>query len=71
MVRSTWRVSASSTGGVEMSKDLRKVRSEELGEVEEEERCVLPWWAFCPKGRPPDPPDKSSAPGPVNRGESR
>ena len=54
-----------------MSKDPRKVRSEELEEEEEEERCLLPWWAFCPKGRPPDPPDRGSAPGPVNRGESR
>ena len=52
-----------------MSKDPRKVRSEEL--EEEEERCVLPWWAFCPKGRPPDPPDKVVEPSPVNRRESR
>ncbi|MHB1939275.1 MAG: hypothetical protein ACYCS9_00395 [Candidatus Dormibacteria bacterium] len=52
-----------------MSKDLRKVRSEEL--EEEEERCVLPWWALCPKGRPPCPPDKSAAAGRVKRGESR
>ena len=52
-----------------MSKDLRKVRSEEL--EEEEERCVLPWWAFCPKGRPPDPPDKGSAASAAKRGESR
>ena len=52
-----------------MSKDLRKVRSENL--EEEEERCVLPWWAFCPKGRPPDLPDKGSVPVEVKRGESR
>ena len=52
-----------------MSKDLRNVRSEEL--EEEEERCVLPWWAFCPKGRPPDRPDKGVEPGGVKRGESR
>ncbi len=51
-----------------MSKDLRKVRSED---PEEEERCVLPWWAFCPKGRPPDPPDEGVEPSGVNRGESR
>ena len=51
-----------------MSKDLRKVRSEEL---EEEERCVLPWWAFCPKGRPPHPLDKVVEPSGVKRGESR
>ena len=50
-----------------MSKDLRKVRSEEL---EEGDRCVLPWCAFRPKGRPPDPPDKGSAAGRVKRGES-
>ena len=52
-----------------MSKDLRKVRSEEL--EEEEERCVLPWWAFCPKGRPSDPPDEGVAPDRVSQGESR
>ena len=52
-----------------MSNDLRKRRSEDP--EEEEERCVLPWWAFCPKGRPPDPPDKGSAPSGVKRGESR
>ncbi len=51
-----------------MSKDPRKVRSEDP--EEEEDRCALPWWAFCPKGRPPDPPDKGSAAGRVKRGES-
>ena len=51
-----------------MSKDLRKVRSEEL---EEGDRCVLPWCAFRPKGRPPDPPDKVVEPSGVKRGESR
>ena len=39
-----------------MSKDLRRPRGDKREEEDggSRERCLLPWWAMMPGGRPPE-----------------